>query len=135
MTTKLQPNGKFMVEPDTRRGELHVVWFSPASTPTIPGGGGASSAAAAAVTAGVAATTGHVKLEWKDRRTKTTVTTIPIFGNDSNNAAPTFERVNTGREGDRVYLLQLFGDNNNVAAAERHFFWMQDKEDELDEAN
>ncbi|KAL3770034.1 hypothetical protein ACHAWU_005861 [Discostella pseudostelligera] len=119
MTTKLQPNGKFMVEPDARRGELHVVWFHP---------GGASTSAAAA-------STGHVKLEWKDRRTKTTVTTIPIFGNDSNNAAPTFERVNTGREGDRVYLLQLFGDNNNVAAAERHFFWMQDKEDELDEAN
>lgn len=130
MTTKLQPNGKFMVEPDTRRGELHVVWFSPASTSTIPGGGGASSAAAAAVTAGVAATTGHVKLEWKDRRTKTTVTvaTIHNSANDPDNA--TFERVNTGREGDRVYLLQ-FGN----FVIERHFFWMQDKEEELDEAN
>ncbi len=115
MNTTLQPNGKYLVEPDTRRGELHVVCAS------VPGGAG-----------------GHVKLEWKDRRTKTTVNTIPIFASDdiTNGAATTtfFERVLTGREGDRVYLLQI-GGGGGAAESSRHFFWMQDKDDELDEAN
>ena len=48
MTTSLQSNGKYLVEPDKRRGELHVVYVSGAT-----GSGG-----------------GRVKLEWKDRRTK-----------------------------------------------------------------
>ena len=50
MTTSLQPNGKYLVEPDKRRGELHVVYVSGAT-------GGASGG-------------GRIKLEWKDRRTK-----------------------------------------------------------------
>ena len=49
MTTSLQSNGKYLVEPDKRRGELHVVYVS--------GVGGNASG-------------GRVKLEWKDRRTK-----------------------------------------------------------------
>ena len=28
MTTTLRPNGKYLVEPDKRRGELHVVYVS-----------------------------------------------------------------------------------------------------------
>lgn len=98
MNTRLKPNGKYLVEPDARRGEMHVVWTT---TPA---------AAGQATTAG-----GHLKIEWKDRRTKTTVNTIPIFPEDD----ATFERVETGREGDRVYLLQC-GTNN---ADSRHFFW------------
>lgn len=101
MTTQLQPNGKYLVTPDTRRGELHLVW---------------STAAAAAATRGNtgAAVGGHVKIEWKDRRTKAVVNTVPVFpGEDA-----TFERVETGREGDRVYLLQV-----GSGAEGRHFFW------------
>lgn len=129
MNTTLQPNGKYMVEPDMRRGELHVVWT-------------ATPAASASASGGAAG--GYVKLEWKDRRTKTTVNTIPIIATTTNDntaattttassSAATFERVPTGREGDRVYLLQC--DGNNSAADSRHFFWMQDKETELDESN
>jgi len=102
MNTTLKPNGKYLVEPDTRRGELHVVW----------------TATATAAAAGTNGPSGHLKLEWKDRRTKTTVNTIPIFPTDD----ATFERVETGKEGDRVYLLQC-GSNSDS----RHFFWMQDK--------
>jgi len=50
MTTSLQSNGKYLVEPDKRRGELHVVYVS-----GVNGNGGGG---------------GRVKLEWKDRRTK-----------------------------------------------------------------
>ena len=86
-----------------RRGELHIVWTSTATAAT--GGVG-----------GVAA--GHLKLEWKDRRTKTVVNTIPIFPEDD----ATFERVETGREGDRVYLLQNNGEGR-ASSDSRHFFW------------
>ena len=48
MTTSLQSNGKYLVEPDKRRGELHIVYVS-----GVASGG-----------------SGRVKLEWKDRRTK-----------------------------------------------------------------
>ncbi|KAL7479325.1 hypothetical protein ACHAW6_005060 [Cyclotella cf. meneghiniana] len=109
MTTQLQPNGKYLVTPDTRRGELHLVW---------------STAAAAARGNAGAAAGGHVKIEWKDRRTKAVVNTVPVFpGEDA-----TFERVETGREGDRVYLLQV-----GSGAEGRHFFWMQDRDPEPDE--
>eukprot|EP00578_Thalassiosira_sp_NH16_P014887 CAMPEP_0181107008 /NCGR_PEP_ID=MMETSP1071-20121207/16839_1 /TAXON_ID=35127 /ORGANISM="Thalassiosira sp., Strain NH16" /LENGTH=244 /DNA_ID=CAMNT_0023190459 /DNA_START=76 /DNA_END=807 /DNA_ORIENTATION=- len=107
MNTTLKPNGKYLVEPDARRGELHVVWTTTPSAGAGASGGG-----------------GTLKVEWKDRRTKTTVNTIPLFPDDD----ATFERVETGREGDRVYLLQC---GNN--AESRHFFWMQDKDAEPDE--
>ena len=100
MTTALQPSGKFLVEPDTRRGELHVVW----TKTTASGRGGADNASS--LVAG-----GHLALQWKDRRTRATVDTIAIFPEDN----ATYERVVTGRDGDRVYLLTV-GEN-------RHFFW------------
>lgn len=102
MNTTLQPNGKFLVEPDTRRGELHVVWQS-----------SASSAGTSAGDTNNNANNGTLRIEWRDRRTKTVVNTIgPIFGSDN----ATFERVETGKEGDRVYLLCVGNEN-------RHFFW------------
>ena len=95
MNTTLKPNGKYLVEPDARRGELHVVWVTAAAT-TGTGAGG-----------------GHLKIEWKDRRTKTVVNSIPIFANTDD---ATFDRVETGKDGDRVYLLTVGNEN-------RHFFW------------
>ncbi|KAL7514914.1 hypothetical protein ACHAXN_012188 [Cyclotella atomus] len=111
MTTTIQPNGKYLVAPDTRRGELHVVFVRGTTT---AGGGGS----------GGGGVGGHIQLEWKDRRTKTTVDTIHIpHGEDC-----TFERIETGRELDRVYLLQV-----GSGSAGRHFFWMQDIKSEEDE--
>ena len=96
MNTTLKSNGKYLVEADTRRGELHVVYAR---------GGGA------------AANGDHIKLEWKDRRTKEVLDTVVIpSGEDA-----TFERVETGRDHDRVYLLQV-----GTGASGRYFFWMQD---------
>ena len=46
----------------------------------------------------------------------------------------TFERVETPNESDRVYLLTV--DANAIGNADnngRHFFWMQDRSDEMDE--
>jgi len=57
----------------------------------------------------------------------TTVNTYPIFPNDN----ATFERVETGNDADRVYLLSC-GEHH---AHSRHFFWMQDKDDQPDEDN
>ena len=100
MNTTLQPNGKYLVGPDTRRGELHVVWQSSASSAGTSAGGDTNN-------------NGTLRIEWRDRRTKTVVNTIgPIFGSDN----ATFERVETGKEGDRVYLLCVGNEN-------RHFFW------------
>ena len=100
MTTTLKPNGKYLVAPDTRRGEIHLVWSTARST-TAGTGTEANNA-------------GHLKVEWKDRRTKAVVNTVLIMpGEDA-----TFERVETGREGDRVYLLQV-----GSGAEGRHFFW------------
>mmetsp|Transcript_15481 Transcript_15481/g.21995 ORF Transcript_15481/g.21995 Transcript_15481/m.21995 type:complete len:413 (+) Transcript_15481:85-1323(+) len=111
MNTELQPNGKYMVSPDNRRGEINLVWTT---TNAAPG----SSAAASG---------GSLTVQWKDRRTMATVNTYPIFPSDN----ATFERVETGNDVDRVYLLSC-GANN---ADSRHFFWMQDKENEPDEDN
>ena len=92
-----------------RRGELHIVWTSTTAAAVGGGVGGVG---------GVSTTAGHLKLEWKDRRTKTVVNTIPIFPEDD----ATFERVETGREGDRVYLLQNNGEGR-ASSDSRHFFW------------
>ena len=97
MNTTLKSNGKYLVEPDARRGELHVVWVTAAGATTTDTTGG-----------------GHLKIEWKDRRTKTVVNSIPIFAATDIDA--TFERVETGKDGDRVYLLTVGNEN-------RHFFW------------
>jgi hypothetical protein len=99
MNTTLKPNGKYLVEADTRRGEIHLVWARTAAG-------------------------GHLKIEWKDRRTKVTVDTVTVPpGEDA-----TFERIETGRDTDRVYLLQV-----GSGSTGRHFFWMQDINTEHDE--
>jgi hypothetical protein len=102
MNATFKPNGRYLVEPDTRRGEIHVVYCSPSSSSVRS----ASTAAAPAVAAAAAT----LKLEWRDRRTKTTVNSLPL------DVDATFERVETGRDGDRVYLLQRSG-------RRRNFFW------------
>jgi len=100
-----------MVSPDNRRGEINLVWTTTNAAPS-------SSATASG---------GQLTAEWKDRRTMTTVNTYPIFPNDN----ATFERVETGNDADRVYLLSS-GTNSSDS---RHFFWMQDKENQPDEDN
>eukprot|EP00560_Eucampia_antarctica_P007958 CAMPEP_0197823984 /NCGR_PEP_ID=MMETSP1437-20131217/1295_1 /TAXON_ID=49252 ORGANISM="Eucampia antarctica, Strain CCMP1452" /NCGR_SAMPLE_ID=MMETSP1437 /ASSEMBLY_ACC=CAM_ASM_001096 /LENGTH=461 /DNA_ID=CAMNT_0043423427 /DNA_START=214 /DNA_END=1599 /DNA_ORIENTATION=+ len=82
MSTTLQPNGKYLVTPDPRRGSLALTWTSSSS--------GSSSGSA-----------GIVKLEWTDRRTRTVVDTFTIFPQEE----CTYSRVDTGREEDRVYLF------------------------------
>jgi hypothetical protein len=105
MIATLKPNGKFLVEPESRLGELHVVWTSTrASTmlgesaiSTVGEGGG-----------------GYVTIEWRDRRTKSTVNAVRVFPNED----ALFERVETGRYGDRVYRLRC-----NDGSCSSHFFW------------
>lgn len=95
MNTERQPNGKYMVSPDSRRGEINLVWTTTNAAPSSSGG--------------------SLTVQWKDRRTMATVNTYPIFPSDN----ATFERVETGNDADRVYLLSC-GANN---ADSRHFFW------------
>ena len=80
-----------MVSPDKRRGQINLVW-----TTTNSSSGG------------------QLTVQWKDRRTMATVNTYPIFPSDN----ATFEKVQTGNDADRVYLLTCGND-----AASRHFFW------------
>jgi|AntRauTorckE5430_2_1112549.scaffolds.fasta_scaffold00246_8 hypothetical protein len=93
-----------MVSADPRRGTLEVNWT-------------ASSSSNPSSSAGV------LKLEWKDRRTRAVVDSLTIFPEDD----CTYSKVDTGtgRESDRVYLLQ-YGN----ASDRRFFFWMQEKEEE-----
>ena len=104
MNATFKPNGKYLVEPDMRRGELHVVYCSSSSS--------SSNAAAIGTTSDIVPRPppATLKLEWRDRRTRTTVDTYALDANS------TFERVETGRGGDRVYLLQRSG-------RRRSFFW------------
>lgn len=100
-----QPNDKYKVQADPRRGTLEVNWTASSNS---------SSA-------------GVLKIEWKDRRTRAVVDSLTIFPEDD----CTYSRVETGegRGSDRVYLLQ-YGN----ASDRRIFFWMQDKEEgNLDE--
>jgi hypothetical protein len=105
MNATFKPNGKYLVEPDMRRGELHVVYCSSSSSSS-------SNAAAIGTTSDIVPRPppATLKLEWRDRRTRTTVDTYALDANS------TFERVETGRGGDRVYLLQRSG-------RRRNFFW------------
>lgn len=66
---------------------------------------------------------GVLKLEWKDRRTRSVVDSLTVFPEDD----CTYSRVDTGpgRDADRVYLLQ-YGN----ASDRRFFFWMQEKEED-----
>ena len=70
---------------------------------------------------------GVLKIEWKDRRTRSVIDSLSIFPEDN----CTYSKVDTGRPNDRVYYLQ-YGN----ASERRFFFWMQDKEEgNLDEEN
>ncbi|GAB5029548.1 adhesion regulating molecule 1 [Nannochloropsis oceanica] len=62
-------------------------------------------------------------LQWKDRTTNTVVEDVIAMPHDAY-----FARVNTGREKDRVYILQYQG-----GSSRRFFFWMQSASDEKDE--
>lgn len=84
---------------DPRRGTLDVNWTKSSSSSSSPG---------------------TLKLEWKDRRTRSVVDSHTIFPEDD----CTYSRVETGNDKDRVYLLQ-YGN----ASGRRFFFWMQDKEE------
>lgn len=122
MTEELQPDGRYLITADPRRGTIEVNWTASSSS----------------------SSSGTLKLEWKDRRTRSIIDSHTIYRNDT----ITYSKVSTGREtesenngnsggtnaakDDRVYLLQ-FGDG---ASARRHFFWMQDKaEGNVDEEN
>lgn len=115
MNPVLQENGKYLVTADSRRGQISLIYElgSRSSGSNSNSGGGSGN--------------GILKFEWKDRRTRSVIDSLTIFPEDR----CTFTPVPTGREGDRVYLLQ-FGNNPD----RRFFFWMQDKyEDGLDENN
>lgn len=114
MDMKLQPNGKYLVTPDERRGTIEMSW--------TPESGAISGTSGTADPATISTTpTGILKLEWKDRRTRTTIDSLSIFPSDN----CTYSKVDTGRDKDRVYLLQ-YGNSST----RRFFFWMQDKEEE-----
>ncbi len=95
-------NGKYLVTPDTRRGEINLVWSTAAATGGSRNNNNNNSNG------------GHLKVEWRDRRTHAVVNTINVFPEDN----ATFERVETGKEEDRVYLLQCGQGHES-----RHFFW------------
>jgi len=63
-----------------------------------------------------------IHFQWKDRKTQTMVDDLILFPDDA-----VFKKVKTGKEADRVYLLQYKGSNR------RFFFWMQDANCEKDE--
>jgi hypothetical protein len=92
-----------LVTADPRRGTIEVNWTQ--STSSV----------------------GVLKIEWKDRRTRSVIDSLSIFPEDN----CTYSKVDTGRPNDRVYYLQ-YGN----ASDRRFFFWMQDKEEgNLDEEN
>lgn len=108
MIATLKPNGKFLLEPESRLGELHVVWTS------IPITHASTMLGESTISTVGEGGDGYVKIEWRDRRTKTTVNAVRVFSNED----ALFERVETGRYGDRVYRLQC-----NDEACTSHFFW------------
>lgn len=70
---------------------------------------------------------GVLKIEWKDRRTRSVIDSLTIFPEDN----CTYSKVDTGRPNDRVYYLK-YGNTSD----RRFFFWMQEKEEgNLDEEN
>lgn len=65
-----------------------------------------------------------IHFQWKNRQTGSVVDDFIIFPQDA-----LFQKVSTGRETDRVYLLQY------KTSSRRFFFWMQDKADDKDQEN
>mmetsp|Transcript_55460 Transcript_55460/g.82172 ORF Transcript_55460/g.82172 Transcript_55460/m.82172 type:complete len:443 (-) Transcript_55460:192-1520(-) len=104
----LQPNGKYMVSPNPRRGEINLLW---------------SAATTSGTSAGSSSNNGTLKFEWRDRRTRATDHESTIFPEDR----CTFSKIDTGRNNDRVYLLQY------ANSERRLFFWMQEKSNDKDE--
>ncbi|CAM9920523.1 unnamed protein product [Ascophyllum nodosum] len=60
---------------------------------------------------------------WKERPSGTVVDDIIILAEEA-----VYKKVNTGTDGDRVYLMEIAGNR-------RFFYWMQDKNSEKDEEN
>merc|ERR1740122_293944 len=110
MTTELLPNGKYLVNGDPKRGEISVIYnSSPASTTTTSSSNNT-------------ATTPTINFEWKDRRSRTKVDDLTFLPSDITNNNISFAQVHTGREHDRVYLLQYKNTDT------RYFYYMQEKE-------
>lgn len=103
MNTTLQPNGKYLITPDPRRGTISLSWQSSGSSSSNSG-----------------SSNGILKFEWTDRRTRTQVDSLSIFPSDN----VTYTKIDTGRPKDRVYLLQYGSSTDQM-----YFYWMQDKED------
>lgn len=108
MTTELQQNGKYLVTGDPKRGEISMIYnSSPASTTSSSNN---------------TAATPTINFEWKDRRSRTKVDDLTFLPSDIRSNNITFAQVNTGREQDRVYLLQYKNTDT------RYFYYMQEKE-------
>ncbi|CAN0417128.1 unnamed protein product, partial [Ectocarpus sp. 12 AP-2014] len=60
---------------------------------------------------------------WKERPSGTVVDDIIILPEEA-----VYKKVDTGREGERVYLMEIAGNR-------RFFYWMQDKDSDKDEEN
>jgi len=113
MTTELQPNGKYLVTGDPKRGDISLVYHtSPSSSSTSIN------------------SSPTLKFEWKDRRNRTTADDLTFLPSDitsDNNIS--FTQVSTGREDDRVYLLSYKNTDT------RYFYYMQEKEKDEDVEN
>ncbi|CAM9485659.1 unnamed protein product [Phaeothamnion confervicola] len=60
--------------------------------------------------------------QWRDRTTNVVQDDLILFADEAE-----FKRCKTGRESDRVYILQMRG------SSRRFFYWMQDKDASADE--
>jgi hypothetical protein len=100
VSSSLPGSGNFIITPANGKGELSVKRTTAAS----PDG------------------EGLLHFIWTDRKTKENGEDMILFPNEAN-----FERVDTPRPGDRVYVLR---DKNRDR---RVFFWMQDMDDSKDE--
>lgn len=109
MNTTLQPNGKYLITPDPRRGTITLSWHSSGASSSTNNSSSSSGS-----------NNGILKFEWTDRRTRTQVDSLSIFPVDN----VTYNKIDTGRPKDRVYLLQYGSSTDQM-----FFYWMQDKED------
>jgi len=121
MDMALQENGKYLVTANPIRGEIRMVYHK-----NLDSGSNNSSE-------------GELKWEFFDRRAKSTVDSIKIeapttTASDASASTATatlrstFERVETGKDTDRVYLWTTESD-------ERRMFWMQEGTDENDDTH
>lgn len=112
MVTELLTTGKYLIKPDLRRGTINLSWKV-----SFMNSAGRSSETSYGV----------LLFEWKDRRTCATIDSFTILPSDN----CSYTKVDTGREGDRVYLFQ-FGKLKD----RRYFYWMQDNNiKNVDEVN